>query len=75
MRLEPAVEHQKELVGIFVDVPHMLALGVGDPYVVLVHSGDDPGTVDVVEPRKGLTEIDALGSHRVIVIGPALLRR
>lgn len=47
--IELAVEDQKELVGVFVYVPHVLALGVGHANLVIVHAGDDPRTVRLVE--------------------------
>ena len=47
--LELAVKDQEELVGVFVYVPHVLALGVGDANLVIVHAGDDPRTVSLVE--------------------------
>ena len=47
--IELAVEDQEELVGVFVYVPQVLALGVGHANVVVVHAGDDPRTVNLVE--------------------------
>ena len=44
-----AVEDQEKLVGVFVYVSHVLALGVGHANLVVVHSGDDPRTVSLVE--------------------------
>jgi len=37
--LELAVKDQEELVGVFVYVPHVLALGVGDANLVIVSCG------------------------------------
>jgi len=34
--VEPALEHEEKLVGVLVDVPDVLAFGVGDTDVVVV---------------------------------------
>jgi uncharacterized Fe-S cluster protein YjdI len=48
--VELAVEHEEELVGVVMNVPHVLALGVRDADVVVVDPGHDPRAVDLVEP-------------------------
>src|ERR671918_325266 len=61
--VEAPLQHQEELVGVLVDVPHMVAARLGDAHVVVVHPGDDAGTVDLVERRQRLAEIDRLRAH------------
>src|SRR6266487_803930 len=56
---------REELVGIVVDVPDMLASGVRDPYVVVVHAGHDPRAVDVVEGRQRVGQVDGCRIHTV----------
>lgn len=58
--VEPSVEHEEQLVGVVVHMPYVLTPDVGDADVVVVHPGDDPRTVDVVEPPQRLPEIDWL---------------
>src|SRR5262249_33170257 len=65
--VEPAVEDEEELVGLVVDVPDVLAPGVGDPDVVVVHAGHDPRAVDVVERRQGPGQVHGLRLHAPIV--------
>jgi hypothetical protein len=39
--VELAVQNEEELVGVVVDVPHVLALHFGDSYVIVVDACDD----------------------------------
>ena len=61
--VEPAVEDEEELVGVGVDVPHVVARGVGDPHVVVVDPGHDARTVDLLERRQRLGQVDGSGLH------------
>ena len=61
--VEPPVEHQEELVGVFVDVPHMVTLGMGDTDVVVVHPSNDAGTPDRDKRGQGLVQVDWSVSH------------
>ncbi len=56
--VEPALEHEEKLVGVLVDVPDVLALGVGDTDVVVVDVPHDAGTVNVGERRQSISEVD-----------------
>jgi hypothetical protein len=47
--VEVAIEHEKELVCVVVDVPDVLALRLGDSDVVVVHGGNDARAVGLVE--------------------------
>jgi hypothetical protein len=58
--VELAVEGQEELVGVVVDVPHVLAPGMRDPHVVVVDPGHDPGAVDLVERGERLVQVHGL---------------
>ena len=57
------VEDEEELIGVLVHVPDVLAQGVRDPYVVVVHLGDDARAVDVGETGEGLVHVDRLHLH------------
>ena len=61
--VELAVDDQEKLVGVGVHVPDVLALGVGDPDVVVVHPGDDARAVDLVERAQSGVQVDWLGFH------------
>jgi hypothetical protein len=50
--VELTFEDKKELVGVVVDVPDVLTLGVGDPDVVVVDMGHDSRAVDVLKRLK-----------------------
>jgi hypothetical protein len=69
--LELAVEDEEELVGVLVHVPHVLAGGVGDLDVVVVHPGHDPRAVDLVEGRQCRGEVHGFRLHATILGGPS----
>ncbi|GAB3838896.1 hypothetical protein GCM10027610_043670 [Dactylosporangium cerinum] len=63
--VEPAVQDEEELVGVFVHVPDVLAQGVRDAHVVVVDPGHDPRAVHVVEGGQGLGQVHrSHGTHR-----------
>jgi hypothetical protein len=71
--VELAGQHEEELVGVVVDVPDVVAQGVGYADVVVVHRGDDAGAVDVVEGRQCDIEVDRVGcasGHEPILARP-----
>jgi hypothetical protein len=61
------VEHQEELVGVVMDMPDVLALDLGDAYVVVVDARDDAGAPQGVEGRQGLAEGDGFVAHEWIL--------
>jgi hypothetical protein len=65
--VEFTVEDEEEFVGVVMDVPEVLTVGMGDPDVVIIDLADDPRAVDLIERRQRLGEIDGLGSHDSIV--------
>ncbi len=56
--IEAAIQNQKELVGVFVDMPHVFPLDVRDSHVVVVDLCDDSRAVDLIERGQGVAEID-----------------
>ena len=58
--VEDSVEDEEELVGVVVAMPHVVAQGVCDPYVVVVHAGDDARAVHLIEAVQRSREIDDL---------------
>ena len=55
--VEFAVQDEEELVGVLVDVPDVLALGVGDADVIVVDTCHDARAVDVVERPEGAVHV------------------
>jgi pimeloyl-ACP methyl ester carboxylesterase/AraC-like DNA-binding protein len=73
--VEPAVDHEEELVCLLVDVPDVLAPRVSDLDVVVVDAAEDARAVDVAEGGQCLGEADgrcchAITCHAIIVRGP-----
>jgi hypothetical protein len=69
--VEPAVEHQEELIGVVVNVPDVLAPDMRDPDVVVVDPADDPRAVDVAEGSQCLAQADGGDCHASIVAARA----
>jgi hypothetical protein len=67
---EPAGDHQEKFIGVLVDVPDVLALGVRDLNVVIVNPADNARAVNVVEGGQCLAQADGEGCH-AFSIGPA----
>jgi hypothetical protein len=63
--IELSVKGQEELVGVVVDVPHVLAASVSDPDIVVVDSGHDPWAVVLVERGERLPEVHWLQLHAI----------
>ena len=47
--VEATTQNEEELVGVFMNVPQVLALDVGHFYVVIVNSTNYPGTINIFE--------------------------
>jgi AraC-like DNA-binding protein len=60
---EPAVDDQEELIGVLVDVPDVLTLGVRDLNVVIINPADNARAVKVIERGQRLAEADGHGGH------------
>ena len=58
--VEDSVEDEEELVGVVVAMPHVVAQGVCNPHVVVVHASDDARAVHLIEALQRLREIDDL---------------
>jgi hypothetical protein len=67
--VELAIQHQEELVRVVVDVPHVVAPGVGDADVVVVDAGHDARAVDLVDRRQRGVQVHGTIGHRLIVGG------
>jgi hypothetical protein len=61
--VEVAVQHEEELISVVVDVPDILALDLGDSYVVVVDARNDARAPQSVERRKCSIEVDGFVSH------------
>jgi len=66
--VELAVQDEKELIGVLVDVPDVFAQRMCDPYVVVVHPSHDPRAVDVVEGGQGRGQVDGSVVHGAILV-------
>ena len=58
-----AVEHDEDLVGIGVAMPHELALDLHELELIVVHPGDDLGRPVVAEAPQLVPEVDGLMAH------------
>ena len=56
--VEHTVEYEKELVGVLMHVPDVLAVDLGNSHVVVIDPLDDPRTPVLVERRECLGEVD-----------------
>src|SRR5882724_5261252 len=73
--VEPAVEHQEELIGVVVNMPEVLAADMRNPDVVVVDPADDPRAVDVAEGGQCLAQADGGDCHAPIVAARRRPRR
>ncbi len=67
--VEGSVEDEEELVGVVVAVPHVITQGVRNPYVVVVHAGDDPRAVHLVEARQSGGQVDDIWQFHALQSG------
>ncbi len=61
------VEDEEELVGVLVDVPDMVTVGVRDTDVIVVHVSHDSRAVVLVEGLQRGGQVDRLCDHESIV--------
>src|SRR5687767_11077739 len=66
--LHLAVQHQEDLVGVFMIMPDELALQFHELELVVVHFRDDPRGPALRESGQLLRKVDYLGSHDVTPI-------
>lgn len=68
--VEDSVDDQEELVGVVVAMPHVVAQGACNPYVVVVHASDDARAVHLIEAVESFREIDDLRWFHASKSGP-----
>ena len=55
--LKGAIEDKEELVGVAMRMPNVLAKGVSNPHVVVVHRGHDARAIHVIERSQSLVQV------------------